>query len=274
MPKYVVLLTHRREVELGELERELNRHGVIFRREMPEENWLLNEVLFISDMEKVCHSLLEEGVAVLGWLSDENRGADFSGIPYLIENLNEAEYTYLKKVYCRFHSLPWEIGETKRCRIREMIPEDMEALYEIYEGEAMTRFTEGPYEDREREKEYLQSYAQNAYVFWGFGTWLIEDRENGLVIGQAGYNLREGYEDPELGFAIRQECQGKGYAYEVCKAVLEIGKREYGFIRVQALVKQENEASVKLLEKLGFNCIGPVTDREEPYLLYRKRLMN
>ena len=73
------------------------------------------------------------------------------------------------------------------------------------------------------------------------------------VIGRAGFSNREGHEDPELGFVIGVPWQKKGLATEVCTALLQYGKEELGFDRVQMLVMPENRVSLRLAEKLGFH---------------------
>jgi RimJ/RimL family protein N-acetyltransferase len=47
--------------------------------------------------------------------------------------------------------------------------------------------------------------------------------------------------------------QRQGYAEEVCRAVLDFGRQELGFERVQVLVETENEPSLSLCRKLGFS---------------------
>ncbi len=80
---------------------------------------------------------------------------------------------------------------------------------------------------------------------------------------------------PELGFLIAVPYQGKGYAYEVCRAILEYGEQELGFAKVQALVREENRASICLCRKLGFEREGRVEDKGIWYEWYvRERLGN
>ncbi len=57
---------------------------------------------------------------------------------------------------------------------------------------------------------------------------------------------------PELGFVIALPYQGKGYAYEVCHAILEYGQKELGFTRYQVLIMEGNVKSEQLCRKLGF----------------------
>ena len=100
----------------------------------------------------------------------------------------------------------------------------------------------------------------------------MEHKQDGKIIGRVGFNLREGYEYPELGFLIAFDYQRKGLAYEVCRKALEVGKEEYGFIRVQAMVKEANIPSQGLCKKLGFMLAGKVQEQGEEYLLYEKSL--
>ena len=84
--------------------------------------------------------------------------------------------------------------------------------------------------------------------------------------------MRDGFEDVELGFVIMEKEQRKGYAFECCTAVLEVGKKEYEFEKVQALVKEDNIASAKLCEKLGFANAGNVWNQQEEYVKWIKTL--
>ena len=62
--------------------------------------------------------------------------------------------------------------------------------------------------------------------------------------------------------------QKKGYALECCEAVLKIGKEEYEFESIQALVKEGNIASLNLCQKLGFTLWGKVREGKEEYLRF------
>ena len=127
---------------------------------------------------------------------------------------------------------------------------------------------EGLYEDREEEQAFLRSYIEQAYKFYGYGTWVIEEKEKNVLIGRVGFNLREGYEEPELGFVIAEEYQRQGYAYECCKEVIKYAKEELGFTTIQTLVREENENSKALCRKLGFVKKEIVVWEKEEYLRF------
>lgn len=108
-------------------------------------------------------------------------------------------------------------------------------------------------------REWLEAYIRHMYGFYGFGLWAVERRGSGReagaagsLIGLAGLQMREGREEPELGFCIAPAFRGQGYGLEACRAVLRYGFGELGLPAVRAAVRRENAASLRLCRKLGF----------------------
>ena len=268
MLKHIVFITQKRILNVGTLIEECKKEKIALHFSLPEEDTLIRETVYITDKEEICKGLAEEGAAVLAWLHEENVGENLSSTPYAVENIEEIDLFYINRIYQRFQNLPWKITETSRCIIREMTEEDLDAVYQVYAAPSITRYMEGLYEDREKELEYTRSYIRHAYTFWGYGTWVIVRKLDGKIIGRVGFNLRDGYEEVELGFVIMEEEQKKGYAFECCKAVMEVGKEEYQFETIQTLVKEGNLPSIKLCEKLGFSLKNKVWQDGEEYLRF------
>ena len=268
MLKYIIFITKKEVPVLKELEKECHERGIILSYTFPEEETFIRETLYITDYEEIAKQLLEEKANVLVWLHEENKDRNLSFAPYAVETIEEIDFRYVERIFQRCQNISWKITETERCIIREMAEEDLDAVYEVYAAPSITKYMEGLYENREEELEYTRSYIQNAYTFWGYGTWVIERKSDKKIIGRVGFNLRDGYEEPELGFVIMEEEQKKGYAYECCLKVLQLGKEEYEFEKVQALVKEGNEASIHLCEKLGFQYTGRVLEGKEEYLRF------
>lgn len=268
MLKYIVFVTRKEIGGLRELERECSRKGVKLCYHLPEETTFISETLYITDCEEICNQLLLEKANVFAWLHEDNTQENLGMARYGMERIEELDLQYAERIFQRYQKLPWKIAETKRCIIREMTEEDLDSIYQVYDSPSITRYMEGLYEDREKELEYTRSYIKNAYTFWGYGTWVIVRKEDGKLIGRVGFNLRDGYEEPELGFVIMESEQQKGYACECCKEILKVGKEEYEFQRVQALVMAGNRASVNLCRKLGFTCVEKVQSEEKEYLRF------
>ena len=65
----------------------------------------------------------------------------------------------------------------------------------------------------------------------------------------------------EIGFILAREHWGKGFAQEAVRRVLAFGFGDMGLHRVEADVDPANEASLALLEKLGFRREGYLHER-------------
>lgn len=59
---------------------------------------------------------------------------------------------------------------------------------------------------------------------------------------------------------IVPEFQGKGYAYEASQAVLSLAWQQCNYHKLVATVTQGNQASHRLLKKLGFELEGTLKD--------------
>lgn len=224
--------------------------------------------IYITDESKTAKELRDRNEAVLVYLHPENRDQDFSEFIYAVEEPEGLEEDYLRKVYKRLKSMPWDILETDRCMLRETTVEDVGDFYSIYSEPSITAYMEDLFADVEEEKQYIRDYIEKVYGYYEFGVWTVIEKETGAVIGRAGLSCREGFEEPELGFVIGVPWQGKGYAYEICKAILKYGVEELEFTKIQALVQPGNAASISLCEKLGMKSVGQVNVEQEEYVRF------
>lgn len=230
--------------------------------------------ILITDMPDFFHEAYKYQMAGVAYFHDMNKLRTFTEASYGITTLYDIEYSYLERVYKRFYKIPWEILKTKRCLIREMTMDDLDALYEVYGDKSITQYMESLYEDREKERDYMEKYIANMYGFYGFGMWIVERLDDGEVIGRAGLGVREDYDDVELGYVIRKDEQQKGYAFEVCQGIMEYAKKELEVKRMNAFVHPGNKVSAHLCERLGFKKCGTASVDEETldFYVWRKEL--
>jgi len=229
------------------------------------------ESLYFSDYAQMLSWLQEQRKFTVAMYHEGVSGL-LGGTQFAIEDMKDVEWEYLYKVYQRFVNEPWSIAQTARCNIREMGLADVDELYELYEGPNVTRYMEALFPKKEQEEQYIKDYIENVYKYYGFGIWLIHRKEDGRLIGRAGFNYRPGYEEVELGFMIGEAFWRQGYAFEVCSHLMNLAGSVYEFERVQALVKKENTASIQLLEKLGFTYFEEVNLDGEVYQRYLSEL--
>ena len=173
------------------------------------------------------------------------------GTRYAVESLAEIDIEYLERVRRRYNHIPWDIGETDRCLIRELSLSDLPALYELYDKPGMTDFVE-PLFDYETELEYQKAYIENMYGFYEYGMWLVFSKETGKLIGRAGL------EHNEMGYMIAPEFQNLGYATEVCRFIIDYARENTDFEELYCRIDEKNVASVRLAKRLGFVRNGQI----------------
>ncbi|HPH21351.1 MAG TPA: GNAT family N-acetyltransferase [Haliscomenobacter sp.] len=100
----------------------------------------------------------------------------------------------------------------------------------------------------------LKSYADN-----GFGLWAIVLKNEGMPIGMCGLIKRDGLEDADLGYAVLPAYEGQGYVTEAAKAVLHYIFDILKIKRVLAITNVDNVASIRVLEKIGFQFLRYMT---------------
>lgn len=278
----ILFIIEERELyeRLAEVMTELAEGGRFVRAALGEEypacmeRWGIQEAdtVIVTDTADLARQCAQKKTAVVAVLTEKNRDASMEGVPFALEGMENPGWDYFQKVYERCHGLPWTILETERCLVREICLGDLDRLYEIYAEPSVTRYMEGLFEDREKEAEYTRAYIRNMYGFYGYGMWIIEEKKKGRIIGRAGIENREEEEEPEIGYLIAREEQGKGYALEVCLAILDYAKEQLGFSKMACYVHPENEASKGLCRKLGFEYRGQKESGGKVFSFYEKIL--
>ncbi len=139
--------------------------------------------------------------------------------------------------------------ETDRLGLRTFLPSDAEAMYLLNENPNVLKYTgDVSFETVDQAHDFIESY--NAYRDWGFGRWAVVRKEDQKFIGWNGLKINE--EDlVDIGFRFFEEEWNKGYASESSKAVLKYGFEDLNLNEIVGRAMSENEASVKVLRKLG-----------------------
>lgn len=101
-------------------------------------------------------------------------------------------------------------------------------------------------------RQYILNGPIASYEKNGFGLYLVESKESTTPIGMCGLLKREELPDPDIGFAFLPAVWGKGFASEAADAVLKDAHQKLRLERILAITSLDNDASIKLLERLGF----------------------
>lgn len=81
-------------------------------------------------------------------------------------------------------------------------------------------------------------------------------RENNKLIGSIGLTFDKETNEAQLGYWIGVSCWGKGYCTEAAEMVVNLGFEEFELTRIYAFHFSGNDASGKVLRKIGMNHDG------------------
>jgi ribosomal-protein-alanine N-acetyltransferase len=106
--------------------------------------------------------------------------------------------------------------------------------------------------DRRGVEEWL-AINVDRYRRDGLGRWAIVVSSSGAVIGSCGCVVQEieGRNEIEVGYNIRRDLWGHGYATEAARACVDYAFRKLGADRVISLIRPENTRSIRVAEKNG-----------------------
>lgn len=165
--------------------------------------------------------------------------------------------------------------ETERLRLRPYQPSDLDPIAAMLADERVMRHVGGRLHDREESWRRILG-STGLWTLLGYGYWVVERRDDGRFLGQAGFGdfrramlpLIEGL--PEAGWMFAGDAQGQGYATESMMAALHWADAALGSDQIVAIIDPENAASIRVAEKCGFALHEPATYRDEPILLFRR----
>jgi RimJ/RimL family protein N-acetyltransferase len=108
-------------------------------------------------------------------------------------------------------------------------------------------------------RNYIVNGPVDMYHRLGFGLFLTERKTDGAAVGLCGLIKRDTLDHVDLGFAFLPQFLRNGYAFEAASAVMEFGKNTIRLSRIVAITSPANDASVRLLEKLGMTFEKRIT---------------
>jgi RimJ/RimL family protein N-acetyltransferase len=148
--------------------------------------------------------------------------------------------------------------ETNRLVLRRFTRDDLESIVELDSDPEVKRYIDdGATVDRTELAAMLESWLGWYDRFAGYGFWAAIDKATGDFLGW--FHLRPGDGagtlEPELGYRLRREAWGRGYATEGSKALVDKAFAELGVDRVYATTMAVNTASRRVMEKAGLRYV-------------------
>jgi RimJ/RimL family protein N-acetyltransferase len=113
---------------------------------------------------------------------------------------------------------------------------------------------------RERVREWID-WNGRGYRERGFGLWIVSLRDTGEFVGECGLTPQtfEGITEIEVGYHVRHDLWGRGYATEAVTAARDFARDEARLPRIVALIDPRNAASQRVATKSGLRYERDVT---------------
>jgi ribosomal-protein-alanine N-acetyltransferase len=147
--------------------------------------------------------------------------------------------------------------ETERLLLRKPRAEDAPDLAVAYADPETVRFIgDGSTATLTEVEEGIEQWLER-WESWGMSLFSLERREDGRVLGRAGFlrwdpqTWEIGGTETELGWLLAREHWGQGYATEAALALCDWAFDERGLTRLISLINRENVRSIRVAERLG-----------------------
>lgn len=146
---------------------------------------------------------------------------------------------------------------TERLILRETRLEDFEPSVAMWSDKRVVRHISGHASSRSDSWGRLIRFP-GLWALLGYGYWTVLERETGCLVGQAGLadfkrEMTPSIEGvPEAGYVFSPDCHGKGYATEAMRAVMAWADDVLKAEKTCAIIHPDNQASIRVAEKLGF----------------------
>ena len=144
------------------------------------------------------------------------------------------------------------ILETERLILRELSTDDAEFVLELLNEPSFLRYIgDKGVRNLDDARQYILNGPVASYERNGFGLYLVELKGGRIPIGISGLVKRETLPDADIGFAFLPAYWSQGYAVESAAAVMNYAREVLGLTRIVAITSLDNEASARLLGKIG-----------------------
>jgi len=146
------------------------------------------------------------------------------------------------------------VAQASRLYLRRIEIEDAEFLLGLLNEPAFLKFVgDKEVRDLDSAQRYISQGPVASYETYGFGLYLVELIDSREAIGICGLLKRSFLDKPDLGFALKLEHCGHGYAFEAAQATIELARDNLKLPGLVAFTAGNNDRSIKLLHKLGMS---------------------
>lgn len=138
---------------------------------------------------------------------------------------------------------------TARLVLRQFRESDFDEYAEMFADEDVMRYLHKPLTRNEAWRNMAMVLGH--WQLRGFGPWAVEEKTSGAMIGRIGCWCPEGWPGCEVGWMLRRNFWGKGFATEGARAAMEYAFDFLQWPSALSVIHPENFASQRVAMKLG-----------------------
>jgi RimJ/RimL family protein N-acetyltransferase len=166
--------------------------------------------------------------------------------------------------------------DTDRLTLRPHRLDDFAESRAMWGDPVVTKYIGGRPFTEEECWQRLHRYAGH-WALLGFGFWAVRDRATGGFVGEVGFLDGKRELDPpfgatpECGWALAPAAHGRGYATEAVRGALAWAASHFGRkARTVCMIHPENQASLRVAEKVGYREYARSTYKGAPSILLER----
>jgi RimJ/RimL family protein N-acetyltransferase len=165
------------------------------------------------------------------------------------------------------------ISDSQRLSFRLMDESDLDFLYALYQDESVMQYINGGQKTswHDKVKIFLPRMMSYRNEEKGWGLWQVTVKNSNLAIGwvllrpMGFFSDEVEWQNIELGWRLKKDAWGLGYATEAANAVIKAIKQQQPTIqKLTAVALSENLASISIMKKLGMQFQG-IKAIEDPF---------
>lgn len=166
------------------------------------------------------------------------------------------------------------VAETERLLISKISAEDAEFYLQLVNTPNWIKYIgDRGVKTKEDAKKRIEDTILKNYEKYAYGAYKLTLKSTRELVGSCGLYKRDVFEYPDLGFAMLEGEEGKGYGYESSLAILKLAKVQFKIAEIYAITLPTNTSSIKLLKKLGLKHLKTeVFFEDDALMLFSKTL--
>lgn len=135
---------------------------------------------------------------------------------------------------------------TERLTLRMPVLDDFEHRAAFY-ASRRSIYEDGPLDRASAWRIWASEVGQ--WPLMGYGPFSLE--ADGSYVGEVGIYYPASFPEPELGWFVTPEAEGKGYALEAARAAMTWARQAFGWDRLVNYIDPQNTRSIALGLRLG-----------------------